>query len=339
MPRAEILQYDIRHDRHEKDVRFIAKQLETHLKERFNVLLSTVEYGIKNGHLVRQGTEEPFIESIKRGRDIIQKIDQRTVDIERENAEVTGFEKIDSFLSNPATPLGSKMLSISPEGGEGSKYKHNFYDIFTLKEAQGERYVELSRYSSGLTCEDYNNKLGAKFKHPPQAHPIEFDVRVTAKQIHRELHVGHEYMEPADFEKLWNSPRGQFYVEKYISLKNADSFNACLNAFDEVWQELKRKNNWQFENYAKALPSYVEVRFMEKKEVRQAGGQCPGKSGVDTNNSPFSVSEAANLKPDKYGERTFPCPKCGKTNVRWKEDELLENCQHCGSDEVGCKKD
>ena len=44
-----------------------------------------------------------------------------------------GFEKMDAFLSDPVTPLGSKMLSVSPEGEEGSRYKHNFYDIFTLK--------------------------------------------------------------------------------------------------------------------------------------------------------------------------------------------------------------
>lgn len=326
--RTELLQYDITRDRTEKDVRFIAKQLETHLRERFNVLLSTTEYGINNGHLVRQGTEEPFIESVKRGRNFIQQFSPNAVDIERENAEVIGFEKIDAFLSNPATPLGAKMLSISPEGGDGSRYKHNFYDIFALKERGGERYVELSRYSSGLTRGDYINKLGASFKDPPQAHPIEFDIRFTSKEIHRLLHKEHKYMSSMDFEKIWNSPRGQFYAEKYIASKDADSFNACLNAFDEVWQELKKENNWQFENYAKTLPSYAEVRLMEKKEVRQAGGQCPGKSGADTNNSPFSVSEFGNFGKDRgYDfDHEGTCAVCNSGPKALGPCEICEQC-------------
>lgn len=333
--KAELLQYDVRHDRHEKDIRFISKQLETHLRERFNVLLSTVEYGIKNGHLVRQGAEEPFIESIKRGRDIIQRLSPNTIDVEREDAEVTGFEKIDAFLSNPATPLGSKMLSVSPEGGEGSKYQHNFYDIFTLKEVRGQRFVELSRYSSGLTSEEYAQRLGAKFKHPPQAHPIEFDVRVTVKQIHRELHKEHEYMDTSKFEEeIWASPLVQYCAQVYEMNPNPCSFNAFLNAADEVLDNNKRKEQGQiYRDYSINKPSYGDIRQLEKKEVRQAGGQCPGKSGADADDSPFSVSEFT--QPDKYGERTFECPECGKTNIRPK-DELLKNCQHCGSPEVAC---
>lgn len=38
---------------------------------------------------------------------------------------------------------------------------------------------------------------------------------------------------------------------------------------------------------------------------------------------------------DKYGERSFECPACGKTNIRPK-DELIKNCQHCGSSKISC---
>ena len=61
MPRAELLQYNIDYDRHETDMEFIMTQLQTHLRERFNVLISTVEYEIVDGHLVRPGKTEPFI--------------------------------------------------------------------------------------------------------------------------------------------------------------------------------------------------------------------------------------------------------------------------------------
>lgn len=334
MPR-ELLQYDIRHDQNEKDAGHIEKQLETHLRERFNVLLSTVEYGIKNGHLVRQGTEEPFIESIKRGRDVIQKIDSRTVDIERENAEVVGFEKIDSFLSNPATPLGAKMVSISPPGEEGSKYKHNFYDIFSLKEKNGKRYVELSRYSSGLIPDDYVGLLGARFRHPPQAHPIEFDISVTSEQIHKELHKEHEYMKNLEFEEgIWTSPLVQYCVQEYLINPNARFFNAILNAADEAWCNYKRRKNGQtYRDYLVQKPSYDEVRQLGKKEVRQAGGQCPGKSGADEENSPYSVSEfSRGYKFDRVGicvecklgpKSLGPCKICEKCVIKIEKEELL----------------
>jgi hypothetical protein len=329
--KTELLQYDINHDHQEKDVNFISKQLETHLKERFNVLLSTVEYGIKNGHLVRQGTEVPFIESIKKGRDTIQKIDLRKIDAERENAEIVGFEKLDSFLSDPRTPLDSKMLSISPRGERGSKYQHNFYDIFTLKEKNGERYVELSRFSSGLTSEEYVKRLGERYKHPPQANPIIAPHGLSAEEIHKLLHVKHDYMDPSDFNKIWMSPLVQFYVKRYEENKDGGSFNAILNAADEAWGDKKS----QYLSAGDYEPSSREIRIFEEKKVRQSGGQCPGKSGVDVSNSPYSVSEFANLTPDQHGKRTFECPECGKINVR-PIYILIKNCQHCGSKKVAC---
>jgi hypothetical protein len=339
MAKTELLQYDIRHDQKEKDINFLAKQLETHLKERFNVLLSTVEYGIKNGHLVRLGTEEPFIESIKRGRDVIQKIDLREVDIKRENAEPVGFEKIDSFLSDPSTSLNSKMLSISPKGDEGSKYQHNFYDIFTLKEKNGERCVELSRYSSGLDRKDYAKRLNLDCDNPPEAeeflaNPIKFNSLISPEKIHEALHVNHDFMTVSDFNEIWMSAFVQAYVKRYQVNRDARSFNAVLNSFDEVWVNTKNKTK-EHKCFSDYTPSYKEIRFMEEKKVRQAGGQCPGKSGADIDNSPFSVFDFANLSQDKYGERTFECPECGKTNVR-PENELIKNCQHCGSSKVAC---
>lgn len=273
-PKTELLQYDIRHDQQEKDVRFLAKQLETHLKERFNVLLSTVEYGIKNGHLVRLGAEEPFVETIKRGRDFIQKIDPRPMDIPRENAEPIGFEKIDSFLSDPATPINSKMLSISPKGEDGSKYQHNFYDIFTLKEKNGERYVELSRYSSGLTRREYAKRLGLDTNSPPEAqdflaNPIKSESQITPEQIHEALHVNHKYMDPIDFEKVWTSSFVQFYVRRYESNRDARSFNAVLNAADQAWE------NKSYQDYKIYKPSYRETRFLEEKKYARQGDSVP----------------------------------------------------------------
>lgn len=339
--RAELPQYNIAYDQKEEDVQFIAKQLETHLRERFNVLVSTVGYEIADGHLVRQGTKEPFIESIKRGRDIIQRLSPNPVDFDRENAEVAGFEKIDAFLSDPTTPVDSKMLSVSPKGDNGSRYQHNFYDIFTLRERNGKRYVELSRYSSALTARDYSKRLGYDPDNPMEAadflsNPIEIrNILITPEEIHEALHIDHEYMDSSEFMEIWTSPIVQAFVKRYQLNRDARSFNAVLNAADRVWENKNRKEKGQtHKDYLNYSLSYSETRYLEEKEVRQAGGQCPGKSGADINDSPFSVSDFG-AEDDKYGSREFDCPECGKKNVRQK-DKLVSNCQHCGSNKVAC---
>ncbi|MDO8583300.1 MAG: hypothetical protein Q7R51_02120 [bacterium] len=340
--RGELLQYNIHHDQKEKDAGFISKQLETHLRERFNVLLSTIEYGIADGHLVRQGTKEPFIESIKRGRDIIQELSSNRVDVARENAEVIGFARIDSFLSDPTRPINSKMLSISPEGDEESKYQHNFYDIFTLKERDGKRYVELSRFSSGLTCADYAKRFGYDPKNPPRAEtyladPFEItNVFITPEEIHKSLHIDHAYMDPAEFmREIWTSPFVQALAKRYELKRDARSFNAFLNGTDEVWENMNRRDKGGiYKDYANHSLSYGEIRELEEKEVRQVSTPCPGKSGADINDSPFSVSDFINKDRgydfDSVGtcvvcnsgpKALGPCAICEKCTVKIEKEE------------------
>lgn len=339
----ELLQYDISYDRGENDPIYLGTQISTHLKERFNVLLSKVEYSIADGHLVRQGANEPFLTSVIRGRDIVRELAPTPIDFDREDAEVEGFAKIDSFLGDPNTPLGSKVLSISPKGEEASKYQHNFYDIFTLKRKDSQRYIELLRCSSALDQEEYTKILGLDFGSPPTAakflaNPIMINnIFVTAEQIHKDLHKEHEYMTEDDFQEIWTG--SQPAVLRYLLNKDANSFNAVLNLADEVWENQKKKKRGKaFIDYKNCVFTPAMLRQLGSEPVRQVAGGCPGKSGADTNNSAFSVSEFGNLLQDKYGDRTFPCPNCGKMNTRPK-DKLLSNCQHCGSDKVACKDD
>jgi len=72
-----------------------------------------------------------------------------------------------------------------------------------------------------------------------------------------------------------------------------------------------------FERYGNIAPPVV-------------GGSC-GSSASGESSSTFNNV----FLKDKYGSRTFSCPECGKTNIR-PENELLSNCQHCGSDKVSC---
>lgn len=327
----ELLQYNIDYDRGENP-QFTTIQLETHLRERFHVLLSQVEYGIVNGRLVRQGKTEPFLNSIIRGRDIMKRLATNPEDFDREDAEVKGFgEVIDPFLSNSETPLGTKILSISPPGG---KYKHNFYDIFTLKRRNGARYVELSRYSSGLIPADYAKLIPEMDPDGPLtaaeflANPIKIrDVFVSAEQIHRVLHKEHDYMEESDFGEIWSGV--QPAVANYLLNRNANSFNAILNLADKVWDSQKRRKAGEsYTDYTNYVPTNARLRDLGNEPVRQAGGDCPGKSGAD---DPYSVSESGEKRilcctcpfceqqvEAIIEDGKITCPKC-KKSAPWKE--------------------
>ncbi len=245
-------------------------------------------------------------------------------------------------MSNPLNPVGSKILSISPKGDEDSKYQHNFYDIFTLKERDGEKYVELSRYSSALSTRDYAKRLGFDPNNPPKAadflaDPIEIrNVFITPEEIHKDLHIDHEYMDPSDFlNEIWASSLVQTFVKSYQLNRDARSFNAVLNAADEVWENKNRREKGEVDNdYLNYNPSYSKLRYLEEKEVRQAGGQCPGKSGADINNSPFSVSDFASKDRGydfdhegtcavcKSGPRALgPCEICEQCTVKIEKEE------------------
>ncbi len=329
MPRAELLQYNIDYDRHETDTSFIMTQLETHLKERFNVLVSTVEYEIVDGHLVRPGKTEPFIESIKRGRDLLRRLSTTDEDFEREDAEVTGFsETIDPVMSDPNTPENVIVLNISLPSG---KYKHRYHDMATFKKRNGKRHIEYSRYSSGLTAQDYAEILpGMDPENPPS--PEEFlatpivlkDINLTSEQVHRLLHKHHEYMTTEDFSEIWRQVKGSVFVRNYLLNRDPDSFNGMLNFTDDVWENIKRRKNGQvYRDYVDYPLSYSEQRSVEIREVRQVPTACPGKSGAD---SPWSVSEF-DFEPDLHGSRTFNCPACGYKNVR-PHNELISVCQN-----------
>lgn len=332
MAREQLLQYNIDFDRHETDQQFLRTQLETHLKERFHVLLSTVEYGIVDGHLVRQGTSEPFVNSITRGRDIIRRFATNPEDFDREDAEVEGFKDvIDPFLSDPNTMLGSKVLNISPKGG---KYEHNFYDIFTLKRRNGQRYVELSRYSSALAPEDYAKRLpGLNPDNPPTAaeflaNPITIkDIFITTEQIHQSLHKDHDYMTAEDFEEIWEGV--QTAVSRYLFNRDANSFDAVLNFADKVWKNQKsRKRGNAYIDFTRYVPTQAELRQLGNEPVRQVAGDCPGKSGAD--DSQYSVSEFADM--DYKFDQPGPCKKCG-------EDVSCGPCGICKPCDIKIRKE
>jgi hypothetical protein len=328
----------------EKFSSYLTMQMETHLGERFNVSLSRYDYDIQNGLLYGKDMDEPFIKSLKRGKDF-RLTHGSFIDRKREEAEFVGFEKIQNLLTNPDTPIETMMLSISPQGGKESVYQHNFYDIFTLKDKDGKRFVEVRRYASSLSVEEFSEKTkaftsieiddsdpGASFLEQP----IAIQNTLTPDDLHSYLQKEHDFMDEKEFERIKKNCKMLIdtYTTSIVEQPDNDTlhktlFNAILNKADDV-----ATNNIE---YLPAFPSLQdEVRSYAFAPVREVMTGCGSSGGYEVSqdkmNSPFTVASYAK---DKYGERTFNCPSCKKENVR-PFNTLLPRCLHCKSNKVSC---
>lgn len=334
--RAEVTGNEDYIEKRDAFVSYINSQMETHLGERFNVSLSEFEYDVKDGQMWGKDMDEPFIESMKRGRDY-RKEHGNVVDRAREEAEVIGFEKIQSVLLDPETPIGTMMLSISPRGDEDSTYQHNFYDIFTLKKTEsGKPYVQARRYASGLNISDYREMLlpftnididasdpAASFL----SQPIVISGALTPDDIHSYLHKKHYTMDEKVFEIIKKQCRGlaeeyarSVWVEPYNIERQKLLFNAYLNKSDELAEIIEGEGTGV---WGKILPVTTAAMIEEDigkyayQEVRQVMTGCGASEGyavLAPSTKPFSVVEYG--EDDGLGPRDVECPSCKTVSRR-----------------------
>lgn len=331
-------------------VAYTEKQLITHLGERLSVVLSKGRLDIKEGMLCGENADRSMLSMIVSGRDFRRKYGN-PVDFEREDAELLGFRKIEQILADPNTEIGSMILSVSPRGGERSDYKHNFYDVFTLKEDEEGRFVESRRYSSALSAEESVQRLGeitpvdtllSADDVSLLANPILIENRdiKNAEDLHKILHKDHEVMDEEEFERVMMLNRP--YREAYLDALSRDDpdlpyyFNAILINADQLAGKTSQdgsKTIYLFQPDTLAKKDIVELG---KQEVRQVNTGC-GSSGGALENSPYSASNFALsiYGQDEFGNLAFACPKCGHVNIRPK-GEMIAACQHCNSSEVSC---
>lgn len=325
-----VLAYDIGLDeRRPVNPLYIKRQVETHIGERLNVLLSKTRYELRNGVIFGQGNDDPFLDVLKRGRDYRRR-NGREVDHPREDAEVIGFSKIQKSLGNPETPIGTMMLSISPPGKDGSIYKHNYYDVFFLKEDQDGRCIEARRYSSSLGCDEYAKFLNLPFVPDDSyllSNPILVDTTLfgTPDDIHRFLHREHDYLSEEDFRIIIEVCRPFIlaYIEALVNTNDrqlhALAFNAILNRADKARDYLEDIKSGKLVYPDKVTRFSIEqwgsLPVMEKMTgCGYSGGFSISKGEIS---SPFSVSEFTEW---------FTCPKC-----QYHADGPVGNkCPSCG---------
>ncbi len=103
---------------------------------------------------------------------------------------------------------------------------------------------------------------------------------------------------------------------------------------DALFGERKTKTEQKFSENSFGRPYYEKSDYVPYGDVLDKVREIPGCAGGGSSAESL-IDRLISPEPDKYGERSFDCPSCGKTNIRPK-DELLKNCQHCGSNKVSC---
>ena len=298
-------------------------QLKTTLSERFNVLSSTVRYNIHEGRLYGENTDEPFMDMLVRGRDY-RRIHGKPIDHPREQAEVDGFSQIEAVMTDKNTPTGTMMLSISPQGGEGSVYKHNFYDIYTIKGEEEDRFVEFKRFSAGLSREEFAVKASeldmeySAFSVPSDAEflaqPIRVDPRKgpfkDAENLHEYFHTHHEYMSEEQFNREILSYCAPLILSYNSTLcedptnqeRLALVFNALLNKADQRADYIKHRGTLSLKNvetdiYLSPKSLEAEIEYLGRKAVRMVDTGCGELGGVPTSQFGATMGGAGAIGP------------------------------------------
>jgi hypothetical protein len=317
---------------------YLSKQIDTYIGERLNVLLSKTKYEIKNNLLYGEDVDEPFINVIKRGVDYKEENEGKDrIDRKREEAEIQGFQKIQKIMLNPNTEIGTMVLSVSPKGGEESTYQRNFYDIFTLKEACGKRFIESRRYSSALAIDEYKDKLkplasmenifdaGDFLKNPIKIDNVFFE---SADQVHAYLHKNHKVVEFNRFEDIKRNKDYEDLKQRYYQAPDPKILDAIKNLADEKAGLIPKIFFSQKPSifYDPIVGSNISLTMDQKidlygnQKVRQVATGCgsSGSSSKDKFNnslnisSPFSVAEfGLNDEGIDYDfDQSGPCKKC-----------------------------
>jgi hypothetical protein len=338
---------------------YTQQQLETYVGERMHVAVSVVRYEIVDGKIFSAQTNE-FLESmIQRGIENRRK-DGNPIDFAREDAELRGIRRTQAKFVDEDTQVGAMNLSISPPGEKGSDYTNNFFDLFILRQDKKGRYIEMRRYLSNLTIDDYRKRMTPfkVFESRPTAvefleDPIEVDSFDNPDEVQNYLSGGVEALEKEELEKInrINAPLIVSYINSLIDnphdyFGHRLGYNAILNQSDISREAIQRQDAKLVEDLYLALAFAPQGRVEEQvwslgmRQVRQDAGPCPGVSkGINLSggmtgsfselNASFSVAEFGGLNKSeewdgKYNEKG-PCVACGQ-DVPCGPCKVCESC-------------
>jgi hypothetical protein len=329
-------------------------QVDTMFGELCNVAQSTYKLTIKDGRLFNESYNGFFLDMVKRGRDYRKKQGSNATD--REDAEVTGVENIiQPVLTHKDAPENFSVVSFSPPR-PGSIYTKNFYDVYTVRGKGKDRFIEVTRFTSGLDRSEYVEKIkqmGIANKIPDNATDVDFlsnpvllppfSEYSNPDSLHAFMHKGHSFMTRKVFEKQILRAMQPLKTDYLNALENqpynvdliGKKFDAMLNAIAEAKRRISigsAKLTTSIDE--KILFTAKDIVRFENQEVQQVMSGCGVSSGFKKD---FSIKNPLQdviknilkgLKPHSvadFGQEWFNCPKC-----KYKADGPVGNkCPGC----------
>lgn len=253
----------------------------------------------------------------------------------REEAELRGFQKIEEGLGK--NPFGT-VVWFSPPGAKEDGYGDYGFVYLGKRQGQGLQMTafrleensmdKFNQARNQITEEDSQFTKAEDFIKNPVV--LNRDEKELAKQI-KENFTLPSYENLAIFNKAMKSMEG---IMEYVSRNlSRDALFALENMAIELIAKEKLGTRMEMFFPPKTdLPLFVNNYSYEPPKV---AGSC-GSSGGKSSDIFKSTSVFLNISEDKYGSRTFKCPRCGEINIRPK-DKFLSACQHCNSTEVACE--
>ncbi len=269
---------------------------------------------------------------------------ERGLSVDREVAECLGFQKLQQRLAD--SPEGTLILWVSPPGPKADGYgDHSFTFIGQVeKDSDGEKRLRVIPYRNVLSLEDHKNYLKC-FDEDAQHYTKDTDFLENPVVIRQS-----ESIQTPDDIVSFIGETERFNIEwrnRLIPLVMPLIGGFIQLVREKASDEDLLKARYAIENFVLAKKDYLlginknpQLVFENQPRVvfERYGNTAPpivgGSCGASANGETSSTFNNTVLK-DKYGPRTFECPNCGNTNLR-PENELLSNCEHCGSDKVSC---
>lgn len=285
--------------------------------------------------------DSSYEEVLERGRRY--RAENGSQEIEREEAEIRGFLKIQEVLTADETKVGTAFFVISPPGlTEDTPYVHNFVDSYELVEDQeGNRSVQYTRFASPLGYENYKEiaegldpnyfdgqigPIDAWYLENPILVPAEQGYQDTDEVFAKLFAKDVKAMEEREFQELWKiySPFALYYLDQltkdnFDPIAVAEAYNALLLSTEDKEMQSQTKEIDIFVASDVTTLSHVDNRHIsamvrqygrrDVKEVRAGCGKSGGFSfgGGSANVLANSVASFASVSGS---QEWFSCPKC-----------------------------
>lgn len=346
----------------------LRENMRTNLMERLHTAESYGEYAISGDQLVSKDFPgRSFFEILERGVEYRRMLGSPEPEREGELGELSGWRKINAFMTDSDAKLGTTIYSLSPHGlAENTAFDGWFVDTLTLKKnLKKEKYVE--RIRTGVNW-DYRKYAEVALKTDPNyfekydgrpmdawflSHPLNADIRLDKKGF-SELST-EEILKNYKLQRLITNYEQNIYSENINWLETAIAFNAILNHLDDLKNDVinSRYSNRRIDGLEEAV--FLQgVQDLGRRQVQVVGGGgCPANKGEDL--SGILGSSGFNMGIDilsnsvaKFGlekgcgcenksDNHYHCPKC---NMKY-DDETKTSAENrtkvCKKENCGFK--